>query len=164
MPDIMASGPCLLFPDRRDLRFMRFGGLNSLLCAALLSVSLQSFADGELNVGGIVGKAEVITYKANDNVLFLENRAIATKGVSKIRADKITVYLDSEGNAEKAVATGSPAYFSSVHSKSKEPINGEAESIEYLINESVIKLESKAIVKTPKHTLTGDKVIYELGE
>jgi lipopolysaccharide export system protein LptA len=132
----------------------------ALAFVALLAAAgaLAERADREKDI--VIG-ADRSAADDKSKVLTLEGNVIVTQGTMRITASRMTVREDAQKN-KFYVATGSPVTFRQKRDKVDEWIDGEAQRAEFDEKADILKLFSRARVKSGANEITGDFISYDM--
>jgi lipopolysaccharide export system protein LptA len=83
------------------------------------------------------------------------------QGSLNIRADSVTIYIQ-ESEVTKIIAKGNPARFKQQPELEKGDVLARAKTIEYSIDEKIIKLTESASLDQEGSTITGDVINYDI--
>ena len=129
----------------------------ALACAFALPAAAER-ADREKEI--VIGADRSSADDAN-KLLTLEGNVVVTQGTMRITAAKVVVREDAQKN-KFYVATGAPVTFRQKRDKVDEWINGEAQRAEFDEKADVLKLFTKARVKSGPNEITGDFISYDM--
>ncbi len=100
----------------------------------------------------ITGEAKNLEFK-KDRIIYTGNVKL-TRGEAVLRADKVTILLDSEGKPFRLVAEGNVIY--------KEPgRKAVADFAEYDLKRETIVLRGSAKVEERKNVLEAEEIVYD---
>lgn len=85
----------------------------------------------------------------------------AIQGTTKITAETVTVFRDSNQNVEKIVAVGTPAKYSTTLDTSNRPFDSSAHRIVYLPQMGKIFLDQNAVLKLADNSFSGESINYD---
>ena len=91
-----------------------------------------------------------------------EGKVVFRQGVDRLRADKVVVYSEQRQDVTKVVATGQPAHFDHEAELPEESSWGEADTIEYYADKSLLILNGNARFQQGDNQFSGNRVEYEL--
>jgi len=136
------------------------------MCAALLALSLAAYSaaagaersDREKEI--VVGADRLTADDANRTSTF-EGNVIITQGTMRMTAAKVTVKEDAQRH-KFYVASGAPVTFRQKRDKVDEFVEGFAERAEFDDRNDVLKLYSRARVKSNQNEITGDFISYDM--
>lgn len=130
-----------------------------LLAAALASSgAFAERADRDKEI--VVGADRLVADDANRTSTF-QGSVVITQGTMRMTADKVTVKEDAERN-KFYVASGSPVTFRQKRDKTEEYVDGMAERAEFDDRNDVLRLYSRAKVKSNQNEITGDFISYDM--
>ena len=132
----------------------------ALAFVALLAAA-GAFAERADREKDIVIGADRSAADDKSKVLTLEGNVIVTQGTMRITASRMTVREDAQKN-KFYVATGSPVTFRQKRDKVDEWIDGEAQRAEFDEKADILKLFSRARVKSGANEITGDFISYDM--
>lgn len=138
---------------------MRFTTLQFAVAALLLATSAsaeRSDRDKEI----VIGANRLIADDANRTSTF-EGSVVVTQGTMRMTASKVTVKEDAERH-KFYVASGSPVTFRQKRDKVDEWVEGFAERAEFDDRNDVLRLYSRARVKSNQNELAGDFISYDM--
>jgi lipopolysaccharide export system protein LptA len=90
-----------------------------------------------------------------------EGNVVITQGTMRVTAAKVTLREDKDG-FKYYVAQGSPVTFRQKRDKVDDWVEGFAERAEFDDRNDVVKLFSRAKVKTSQNEITGDFISYDM--
>lgn len=131
------------------------------LAAALLAVLPHAHgerADREKEI--VVGADRLVADDANRTSTF-EGNVVITQGTMRMTAAKVTVREDRD-RFKYYVAQGAPVTFRQKRDKVDEWVEGFAERAEFDDRNDVLKLFSRAKVKSNQNEITGDFISYDM--
>ena len=96
-----------------------------------------------------------------NKVTTLTGNVVVTQGTMRMTADKLTVKEDAQKN-KFYVATGSPVTFRQKRDKAEEFVDGVAQRAEFDEKTDMLKLFTKARVKSGPNEITGDFISYDM--
>jgi len=134
--------------------------------AVLLALALAAYAaaagaersDREKEI--VVGADRLTADDANRTSTF-EGNVIITQGTMRMTAAKVTVKEDAQRH-KFYVASGAPVTFRQKRDKVDEFVEGFAERAEFDDRNDVLKLYSRARVKSNQNEITGDFISYDM--
>ena len=131
--------------------------------AALLAMlaAVGAFAERADREKDIVIGADRSAADDKSKVLTLEGNVVVTQGTMRITASRMTVREDAQKN-KLYVATGSPVTFRQKRDKVDEWIDGEAQRAEFDEKADILKLFTRARVKSGANEITGDFISYDM--
>ncbi len=100
----------------------------------------------------ITGEADSLEF-LKDKVIYSGNVRL-TRGESVLKADKVIIFLDKEGNPTKIVAEGGVNYVEGNRRAS-------AKSAEYDLSRDTIVLRGDARVEEDKNLLEAEEIVYD---
>jgi lipopolysaccharide export system protein LptA len=139
------------------MRIRSLATLSLLACALALPAAAER-ADREKEI--VIGADRSSADDAN-KLLTLEGNVVVTQGTMRITAAKVVVREDAQKN-KFYVATGAPVTFRQKRDKVDEWINGEAQRAEFDEKADVLKLFTRARVKSGPNEITGDFISYDM--
>ena len=128
----------------------------SLLLAAAPAAAERADRDKEIVIGADRSSGDDI-----NKLLTLEGNVVVTQGTMRMTAAKVTVKEDAQKN-KFYVATGSPVTFRQKRDKVEEWIDGEAQRAEFDEKTDILKLFTRARVKSGANEITGDFISYDM--
>ena len=138
---------------------MRITMLPIAVAALLLATSAaaeRSDREKEIVVG-----ADRLTADDANRVSTFEGSVVVTQGTMRMTAAKVTVKEDAERH-KFYVASGSPVTFRQKRDKVDEWVEGFAERAEFDDRNDVLRLYTRARVKSNQNELTGDFISYDM--
>jgi lipopolysaccharide export system protein LptA len=131
-----------------------------LLAVALSAVpAWAEKADREKEI--VVG-ADRLTADDANRVSTFDGNVIITQGTMRMTANKVTVREDAQRH-KYYVANGEPVTFRQKRDNVDEYVEGFAQRAEFDDRNDVLKLFSKARVKSNQNEITGDFISYDMG-
>jgi lipopolysaccharide export system protein LptA len=91
----------------------------------------------------------------------LEGNVVVTQGTMRITASRMTVREDAQGN-RFYIATGSPVTFRQKRDKTDDFVDGEAQRAEFDEKSDILKLFTRARVKTGANEITSEFISYDM--
>ena len=138
---------------------MRIKTLQVALAALLLVTSAAAErSDREKEI--VVGADRLTADDANRTSTF-EGSVVVTQGTMRMTASKVTVKEDAQRH-KFYVASGSPVTFRQKRDKVDEWVEGYAERAEFDDRNDVLKLYTRARVKSNQNELAGDFISYDM--
>ena len=137
---------------------MRFPSHLALIACLAVAPAAAERADREKE---IVVVADRTLGDDKSKVLTLEGNVVVTQGTMRITAARVTIREDGQQN-KLYVATGSPVTFRQKRDKVDEWVEGFAERAEFDDRNDVLKLYSRARVKSNQNEITGDFISYDM--
>ena len=135
----------------------------ALLPLALVALFLASGAAAERSDRDkeiVVGADRLTADDANRTSTF-EGSVVVTQGTMRMTASRVTVKEDAERH-KFYVASGSPVTFRQKRDKVDEWVEGFAERAEFDDRNDVLRLYSRARVKSNQNELAGDFISYDM--
>jgi lipopolysaccharide export system protein LptA len=136
--------------------------LAALIAAAALAPgappALAEKADREKEI--VVGADRLLADDANRTSTF-EGNVVVTQGTMRMTASKVTVKEDAD-RYKYYVANGAPVTFRQKRDNVEEWVEGFAERAEFDDRNDVLKLFSRAKVKSNQNEITGDFISYDM--
>jgi lipopolysaccharide export system protein LptA len=132
-----------------------------LVAAALAAAAPPAAAeraDREKEI--VVGADRLVADDANRTSTF-QGSVVITQGTMRMTADKVTVKEDAERH-KVYVANGSPVTFRQKRDKVEEYVDGMAERAEFDDRNDVLRLYTRARVKSNQNEITGDFISYDM--
>jgi lipopolysaccharide export system protein LptA len=139
---------------------MRAIVLPLLACALACLPALAERADREKEI--VVGADRLLADDANRTSTF-EGSVVVTQGTMRITANKVTVKEDAQRH-KYYVAQGAPVTFRQKRDKVDEWVEGSAERAEFDDRNDILKLFSRAKVKSNQNEITGDFISYDMNK
>jgi lipopolysaccharide export system protein LptA len=131
-----------------------------LLAAALAAApAWAEKADREKEI--VVG-ADRLTADDANRVSTFDGNVVITQGTMRMTASKVTVREDAQRH-KYYVANGDPVTFRQKRDNIDEYVEGFAQRAEFDDRNDVLKLFSKARVKSNQNEITGDFISYDMG-
>ena len=138
---------------------MRVTPLQFTVAALLLATSAAAErSDREKEI--VVGADRLTADDANRTSTF-EGSVVVTQGTMRMTAAKVTVKEDAERH-KFYVASGSPVTFRQKRDKVEEYVDGMADRAEFDDRNDVLRLYSRARVKSNQNELAGDFISYDM--
>ena len=138
---------------------MRTRALQFAVAALLLATSAAAErSDREKEI--VVGADRLTADDANRTSTF-EGSVVVTQGTMRMTASKVTVKEDAQRH-KFYVASGSPVTFRQKRDKVDEWVEGFAERAEFDDRNDVLKLYTRARVKSNQNELAGDFISYDM--
>lgn len=134
---------------------LRTGLALALTLAAVTTQAERADRDKPINV-----ESNRMTADDAKQVAVFEGRVVLTQGTFLLRADRVTVRQDKDGN-QLAVATGQPATFRTKRDGVDEWIEGEALRIEYETRAEKVELFDRARVNRGRDEVRGNYISYD---
>ena len=131
------------------------------LIAATILVAAPASAERADREKEIVVVADRTLGDDKTKLLTLEGNVVVTQGTMRITAARVTIREDGQKN-KYYVATGSPVTFRQKRDKVDEYVDGVAQRAEFDEKTDVLKLFTRARVKSGPNEITGDFISYDL--
>ena len=129
-----------------------------LACALACGEVLAERADREKEI--VVGADHLTADDANRTSTF-EGSVVVTQGTMRITANKVTVKEDAQRH-KYYVANGAPVSFRQKRDKVDEWVEGFAERAEFDDRNDILRLFSRAKVKSNQNEISGDFISYDM--
>ena len=133
----------------------------ALIAAACLACAFTARAERADREKEIVIGADRLTADDRNRTSTFDGSVVVTQGTMRITAAKVTVREDAE-RFKYYVAQGSPVTFRQKRDKVDEWIEGFAERAEFDDRNDVLKLFTRARVKSNQNEITGDYITYDM--
>ena len=133
-------------------------GRAAILCLCVVLAAHAERADREKEI--VVG-ADRLTADDKNRVSTFEGSVVITQGTMRMTAAKVTVKEDAERH-KYYVANGAPVTFRQKRDRVDEWIEGSADRAEFDDRNDVLKLFSRARVKSNLNEITGDFISYDM--
>lgn len=104
-------------------------------------------------------KADRSEYNEKEGLQSLSGNVFISQGTMKIRADSITVKLDSQNRLSVIEGKGSPIIFEQ-ENELGELVEGRCSRIRYDAVKGVLTLSGNATLTEPKQRLSSDKIVF----
>ena len=134
--------------------------LAALLAALACGLALAERADREKEI--VVGADHLMADDANRTSTF-EGSVVVTQGTMRMTANKVTVKEDADRH-KFYVAYGAPVTFRQKRDKVDEWIEGFAERAEFDDRNDMLRLYSRAKVKSNQNEITGEFISYDMNK
>jgi lipopolysaccharide export system protein LptA len=134
----------------------RAAAFTILVCLAGVAAAERSDREKE-----IVVNADRLTADDANRTSMFEGNVVVTQGTMRMTAAKVTVREDPERN-KVYTANGAPVTFRQKRDKVEEWVEGFAERAEFDDRNDVLKLYSRARVKSNQNELAGDFISYDM--
>ena len=131
-----------------------------LACALACGEVLAERADREKEI--VVGADHLTADDANRTSTF-EGSVVVTQGTMRITASNVTVKEDAQRH-KFYVAKGAPVTFRQKRDKVDEWVEGFAERAEFDDRNDVLRLFSRAKVKSNQNEISGDFISYDMNK
>jgi len=132
----------------------------ALLTAALACVPAAQAERADREKEIVIG-ADRLTADDKNRTSTFDGGVVVTQGTMRITAAKVTVREDAE-RFKYYVASGSPVTFRQKRDKVDEWIEGFADRAEFDDRNDVLKLFTRARVKSNQSEITGDMITYDM--
>ena len=133
----------------------------AFLAATLAMLSPPSAAERADREREIVGGADRARADDASKTSTFEGNVVITQGSMRITAAKVTVREDAQG-FKLYVANGTPVTFRQKRDKVDEWVEGFAERAEFDDRSEVLKLFTRARVKSEANEITGEFISYDM--
>ena len=133
-----------------------------ILCLALLASVAAPIAaqSGDANQP-IRIQANAATLDDRKNVAVYTGNVIITQGSMRLTGSRVTLTLDSAGEVQKLLSTGSPATFRQTPAGGKQ-VDTRALTIEYHADTERVVLIEQAFLEQAGNTFQGQRVTYDI--
>jgi lipopolysaccharide export system protein LptA len=131
------------------------------LAVAALALAAGAAAERSDREKEIVVGADRLTADDANRTSTFEGAVVVTQGSMRITAAKVTVKEDAERH-KFYVANGDPVTFRQKRDKVDEWVEGFAQRAEFDDRNDVLKLYSRARVKSNQNEITGDFISYDM--
>jgi len=136
--------------------------LRPVAAVALLFLCAQAFALPEDREQPIKVQAKKLEANRSKNLSVYSGDVIISQGSLQIRADRVEVHGNAEGEISRVIATGKPAHFQQQVQQSQSPVKARARRIEFTVSSDELHLSGEAHVDRDGNTLTAEKIDYDL--
>jgi lipopolysaccharide export system protein LptA len=133
--------------------------LAALVLAALAPAALAEKADREKEIQVLADRLSADDAKRE---AVYEGNVIVTQGTLRVAAARIVVREDAEGH-RNFVATGAPVTFRQKRDNTDDWVEGEAQRVEFDDKTDLLKLLTRARLKSAQGDVTGDFISYDRG-
>lgn len=106
--------------------------------------------------------ADSLTYNKNTGIGVYTGHVQITQGTTKITANQITTYSDKNNNITKAIATGTPATYTSQTQANQPPMQATAATIQYFPDKQLVLLIGNAVVTQKQNVLKSPWISYDM--
>jgi len=138
------------------MQFNKFSGLLWLcLCLPISGWALETDNSQPIKI-----EADHFLLDESKGVTIYTGNVVVIQGSLKIEGNEVTIY-DNKGKAEKIVAVGSPVKFRQQPQGQDEPVRGESQQAEYLLNQDTIVLIDQATLWQQDNTFSSDRIVYD---
>ena len=132
-----------------------------LLLLALAATAAAAHAERADREKEIVVGADRLTADDINKTSTFEGNVVVTQGTMRMTAAKVTVKEDPQ-KFKYYVANGAPVTFRQKRDKTDEWVDGEAQRAEFDDRNDILKLYSRARVKSGANEITGDFISYDM--
>ncbi|WP_323845097.1 lipopolysaccharide transport periplasmic protein LptA [Microbulbifer magnicolonia] len=136
--------------------------LQTLASAALLALTAQVQALPDDREQPIRVQAQKLEADRSKNLSIYSGDVVITQGSLQIRADRVEVHGNAQGEISRVIATGKPAHFQQQVQQSQDPVKARARRIEFTVTSDELHLVGDAHVDRDGNTLTAEKIDYDL--
>ena len=133
----------------------------AVLALASLALALPAAAERADREKEIVVGADKLTADDANRTSTFEGTVVVTQGTMRMTAARVTVKEDADRH-KFYVANGAPVTFRQKRDKVDEWVEGFAERAEFDDRNDVLKLYSRARVKSNQNEITGDFISYDM--
>ncbi|WP_237057782.1 lipopolysaccharide transport periplasmic protein LptA [Microbulbifer sediminum] len=106
--------------------------------------------------------AQKLEANRGKNLSVYSGNVVITQGSLQIRADRVEVHGNPEGEIRRVIATGSPAHFQQQMQQTQNLIKARARRIEFKVNSDELQLTGDAYVDRDGNTLAAEQIDYDL--
>jgi len=134
----------------------------ALICALTSLISPLSHAlpdDREKPMDAIANNA---TLDDKTGLTTLTGDVNVVQGSMNIKANKLVIYKDKNGDISKMIATGSPAFFSQQQQLNQPVSKAWGSTMNYSIAKQTVTITGNARVEQLKDKFTGQKIVYHM--
>lgn len=131
------------------------------LACTLLALAVPALAERADREKEIVVTADRTLGDDRSKTLTLEGNVVVTQGTMRITASRVTIREDAQNN-KVYVATGAPVTFRQKRDKVDEYVDGQAQRAEFDEKADVLRLFTRARVKSGANEITGDFISYDM--
>jgi len=140
--------------------------ISKLLCGAAIVASLimgsSAHALPDDRQQPVKVSADKLEANRSQNLSVYIGNVVITQGSMQIRADRVEVHGNPEGEISKVIATGKPAHFQQQVEESTNPVKARAQRIEFMVGNDSLQLTGQAHVDRDGNTLTAERIDYDL--
>ena len=133
----------------------------AILALASLALALPAAAERADREKEIVVGADKLTADDANRTSTFEGTVVVTQGTMRMTAARVTVKEDADRH-KFYVANGAPVTFRQKRDKVDEWVEGFADRAEFDDRNDVLKLYSRARVKSNQNEITGDFISYDM--
>ncbi|SDJ65662.1 lipopolysaccharide transport periplasmic protein LptA [Microbulbifer yueqingensis] len=106
--------------------------------------------------------AQKLEANRGKNLSVYSGNVVITQGSLQIRADRVEVHGNPEGEIRRVIAIGNPAHFQQQMQQSQNLVKARAKRIEFKVNSDELQLTGEAYVDRDGNTLSAEKIDYDL--
>ncbi|WP_295798742.1 lipopolysaccharide transport periplasmic protein LptA [uncultured Microbulbifer sp.] len=138
--------------------------IRPILAALLASLlfSLNALALPNDREQPVKVSADNLEANRSKNLSVYSGNVVITQGSLQIRADRVEVHGNAQGEINRVVATGRPAHFQQQVEESTNPVKAKAKRIEFLVGSDSLQLTGEAHVDRDGNTLSAERIDYDL--
>lgn len=128
-----------------------------ILFASAHAFSLESDADAEMTI-----QSDRAEFDRMTGIAIYTGRVVMEQGTLLIKADKITLYSDTDQKLKKSVAVGKPAHYQQLMDGDESPTKALGQTITYLADKKIITLLEDAFLEQEGNSFSGSEIIYDI--
>lgn len=132
----------------------------AILASLLFSLNVIALPDDREQPVKV--SADKLEANRGKNLSVYSGNVVITQGSLQIRADRVEVHGNPQGEINKVVATGKPAHFQQQVEESTNPVKAKAKRIEFLVGSDALQLTGEAHVDRDGNTLSAERIDYDL--
>lgn len=136
--------------------------IRALLAGATLAVTLPAAALPEDRQQPIKVSADEFEASRGNNISVYQGSVVITQGSLQIRADRVEVHGNEQGEISRVIATGKPAHFQQQVERGENPVKARALRIEFTVNSDQLQLTGNAHVDRDGNTLAAERIDYDM--
>ncbi|MCK7595929.1 lipopolysaccharide transport periplasmic protein LptA [Microbulbifer sp. CAU 1566] len=144
-------------PLHSAFRGLCTAALSSVLLLAANAQALPNDREQPVKVS-----ADNLEANRSKNLSVYSGNVVISQGSLQIRADRVEVHGNAQGEINKVVATGKPAHFQQQVEESTTPVKARAQRIEFLVGSDALQLTGEAFVDRDGNTLSAERIDYDL--
>ncbi|MCJ8341035.1 MAG: lipopolysaccharide transport periplasmic protein LptA [Pseudomonadales bacterium] len=160
MPNKLQSNPCLtLAVTALNSKFKLALQLTFALCAVYIG-SVQALPEDRQQPIDVVADNAIMNDKTGITVLTGSVKIV--QGTMLMTADRLEIFRDSQGDINKMISTGKPAYFTQQQQPEQPYSKAWGEHMLYSVAKQTVTITGNARVEQLQDKFTGETVIYHM--
>jgi lipopolysaccharide export system protein LptA len=149
-------------PESREQKYRHFWSRYAFFLLSLISLAAYALSsDNDLPMSITSDKLD---FNNKTGITIFTGNVKMDQGTTHLRADKVTVYKQPDGEIDKIVALGKQAHYSTLPETGKDVMDAFGNSIEYYPKKKQAIILGDGAIKQGKNIFTAQHIIYDLAK